>query len=188
MIVREGLKYLAFELLLIPFTFINKFVLLILVPIIALTLFFFRDPERIIGEGVVSPADGKIDYINDKRIEIFMNIFDCHVNRSPVDGIIKKIVYKEGSKFPAFIRHKKSERNEIYIENEYGTFKVVQIAGFLARRIVCFVNEGQIVKKGEKIGMIIMGSRVVLEVPEGFKFVKGIGEKVRAGETIAIRA
>lgn len=188
MMVREGIRFIALEILLLPIAILNKFLLLILLPLIALTALFFRDPERTIGDGVVSPADGRIDYIEGNRIEIFMNIFDCHVNRCPVDGVVKKIVYKKGSKFPAFMRCKTPESNEIYIENEYGIFKVVQIAGFLARRIICFVKEGEKVKKGEKIGMIVMGSRVVLEIPDGFKFVKGLGERVKAGETIAIRA
>lgn len=188
MMVKEGLKYIALEVLLLPLAILNEFILLILIPLIALTIFFFRDPGRIIGEGVVSPADGRIDYVEGNRVEIFMSLLDCHVNRCPVDGIVKRIVYRKGSKLPAFMRYRNPESNEIYIESEEGVFKIIQIAGFLARRIVCFVREGQRVKKGEKIGMIVMSSRVVLEIPYGFKFVKKLGERVRAGETIAIRA
>ncbi len=187
MIVKEGFKLLALEFTLIPLTIFNKYVLIPILIATALTLLFFRDPKREVGEGVVSPADGRIDYVGGNRVEIFLNIFDCHVNRSPVDGVVKKIVYKKGSKLPAFLRCRNPERNEIYIESDYGTFKVVQIAGFLARRIICFVEEGQRVRKGEKIGMIVMGSRVVLEVPKGFSFVKKVGDRVKAGETIAIK-
>ncbi|ADB57931.1 phosphatidylserine decarboxylase [Archaeoglobus profundus] len=188
MIVKQGLKFIALEFLLLPLALLSPYLLIILLPIIALTILFFRDPDRGIEDGVVSPADGKIDYVNDRRLEIFMSIFDCHVNRSPVDGIVRKIVYSKGSKLPAFMRHTNSERNEIYIETDHGTFKVVQIAGFLARRIICFVKEGERVRKGEKIGMIVMGSRVVIEIPEGFKFVKRVGDRVKAGETIAVKA
>ena len=187
MIVRQGLKFVALEFLLLPLSLFNPYLLIILLPILALTVLFFRDPDRDIEEGVVSPADGKIDYVSERRLEIFMNIFDCHVNRSPVDGVVRRIVYSKGSKLPAFIRNTNSERNEIYIETDHGTFKVVQIAGFLARRIICFVKEGERVRKGEKIGMIVMGSRVVIEIPEGFKFVKRVGERVKAGETIAVK-
>ncbi len=188
MIVRECFKVLLLEFAFLPLIFLNVFLLIPILTVVILTLLFFRDPNRKIGEWVVSPADGKIDYIKDRRLEIFMSIFDCHVNRSPVKGTVKRIVYKRGSKFPAFLRVEDPERNEIYIENEYGTFKVVQVAGFLARRIVCFVKEGESIEKGEKIGMIIMGSRVVLEVPKGFSFVKRVGERVKAGETIAIKS
>ncbi len=187
MIVREGIKFIALEMALLPITLILKPLLPLLAFFLVLTVLFFRDPYREVGDGIVSPADGRIDYVKGNRIEIFMNVFDCHVNRSPVSGRVKKIVYSKGSKFPAFIRCGNPERNEIYIESEYGTFKVVQIAGFLARRIICFLREGQKVEKGERIGMIVIGSRVVLEVPNGFKFVKGVGDRVKAGETIAIK-
>ncbi len=186
--VREGLKVLALELALLPFILLNPYFSIPLTLTIVLTIFFFRDPERKIGEGVVSPADGRIDFLEGNRLEIFMNLFDCHVNRSPVDGRISKIVYRRGRKIPAFLRRDNVEMNEIHIENEYGTFKVIQIAGFLARRIVCFVKEGERVRKGDKIGMIVMGSRVVLEIPHGFVFVRRVGEKVKAGETLAVKA
>lgn len=188
MIVKEGIKVLALEFVMTPLSILNVYLILPLIFSIILTLIFFRDPEREIGNSVVSPADGKIDYVEGNRIEIFMNILDCHVNRSPVEGVIREIVYFKGSKFPAFLRVKEPERNEITIENEYGTFKVVQIAGFLSRRILCFVKEGDFVRKGERIGMIIMGSRVALEVPDGFTFVKKVGDRVKAGETIAVKS
>ncbi len=149
---------------------------------------FFRDPPRKIHEGVISPADGKVDYVSDSRLEIFMNIFDCHVNRSPVSGRVIRIVYTPGKFPPAFLRDrsvKTAEKNEIWIENEDGVFKVTQIAGFLARRIVCSVKVGDRVEKGQKIGMIRFGSRVVLEVPEGYRFVRRVGEKIKAGEKVA---
>ena len=187
MIEKRGIKLILLELTLLPLLLISKYFLLLIFSLILFTAVFFRDPYRVIGEGVVSPADGKIDYVGEKRIEIFMRPFDCHINRSPVDGIVKKIIFKRGSKPPAFIRSEKAMRNEIYIENEDGVFKVTQVAGIFARRIVCYVKEGEYVKKGQKIGMVTFGSRVILEVPDGYVFVKSIGEKVKAGETIALR-
>ncbi len=154
----------------------------------ALSAIFFRDPPRKIGDGVVSPADGRVDYVSKRRMEIFMNIFDCHVNRSPVSGRVVKIVYTPGKFPPAFMRErsvKTAEKNEIWIENKDGVFRVTQVAGFLARRIVCYVREGDFVEKGQKIGMIRFGSRVILEVPDGYTFIKRRGEKVRAGESVA---
>ncbi|MEM2726713.1 MAG: phosphatidylserine decarboxylase [Archaeoglobaceae archaeon] len=151
------------------------------------TAYFFRDPERDIGDGIVSPADGKIDYISDRRLEIFMSPFDCHVNRSPVSGKVLKTEFREGRVLPAFKRIKDPRMNEILIEAEDGIFKVIQIAGIFARRIVCYVKEGEKLKKGERIGIIRFGSRVVLEVPEGYRFVKKVGDKVKAGETVAVK-
>ncbi len=188
MIERTGLKLIAAELLALPLTFEIRS---LFVPFLALILFtavFFRDPEREIGEGVVSPADGRIDYVDGRRIEIFMRPFDCHVNRSPVDGVVTKIEFRSGSRPPAFIRSERAMRNVIYIENEDGVFKVTQVAGIFARRIVCYVREGDRVRKGQRIGMIRFGSRVILEVPEGYVFVRGVGDRVKAGETVAVKA
>jgi phosphatidylserine decarboxylase len=151
------------------------------------TAYFFRDPKREIGIGVVSPADGKIDYIDNRRMEIFMSPFDCHVNRSPVKGKVVGLIFREGKLSPAYKRESNVKMNEIIIEAEDGIYRVIQIAGIFARRILCFVKEGQNIEKGQKIGMIIFGSRVVLELPKGYRFVKKIGDKVRAGETVAVR-
>lgn len=151
------------------------------------TAYFFRDPERKIGDGVVSPADGRIDYITGNRLEIFMSPFDCHVNRAPVDGKVIKVKFQEGRVLPAFWRIRDPRMNEILIEAEDGVFRVIQIAGIFARRIVCYVKEGEKLKKGDRIGIIRFGSRVVLEVPEGYTFVKKMGDKVKAGETVAVK-
>jgi len=187
MIERTGVKMMALQLLLLPVTFKFKILLPLVLASMIFTAVFFRDPERSIGDGVISPADGKIDYVEGRRIEIFMRPFDCHVNRSPVDGVVRRIVFVRGRKVPAFLRVKNAERNEIYIENEDGTFKVIQVAGAFARRIVCYVREGERVRKGQRIGMIRFGSRVILEIPDGYRFTKSVGETVKAGETIAVR-
>ncbi|MEM0203876.1 MAG: phosphatidylserine decarboxylase [Archaeoglobaceae archaeon] len=160
------------------------------IPLILFTIFtayFFRDPERKIGDGVISPADGKIDYVSQNRLEIFMSPFDCHVNRSPAKGRVLKVEFYEGKVVPAYKREKNVRMNEITIKAEDGIYKVVQIAGIFARRIVCYVKEGDEVEKGQRIGLIRFGSRVVLEIPKGYRFVKKVGEKVKAGETVAVR-
>jgi phosphatidylserine decarboxylase len=162
-----------------------------------LTIFliiFFRDPNRTIGNGIVAPADGRIQSIRksiEKDIEeciiisTFMNIYNVHVNRMPIDGIIKNMIHVSGSHLPAF--KKESERNErliITIESKIGTIKIIQIAGTLARRIVPYIKIGDIIKRGEKIGIIRLGSRVDLYISS--KMIKNItvklGDKIKAGE------
>jgi len=98
-----------------------------------------------------------------------------------------KTEFREGRVLPAFKRIKDPRMNEITIQAEDGIFKVIQIAGIFARRIVCYVKEGDKLNKGDRIGMIRFGSRVVLEVPEGYRFVRKVGEKVKAGETVAVK-
>jgi len=161
-------------------------------------LLFFRDPERNIGIGTVAPADGRIRDVKSCKdedigecvnISIFMNVYNVHVNRMPLDGIIKDIIHLPGSHLPAF--KKESERNErviLTINTEIGIVKVIQIAGTLARRIVPYVKNGDKLKKGEKIGIIRLGSRVDIYIPS--KEIKTIdvkiGDKIKAGvDTIA---
>lgn len=188
MIERSGLRLITIELILTLLLYFIYLPLSISMLIISLfTIYFFRDPPREIQEGVVSPADGRIDFINENRIEIFMSPFDCHVNRSPVDGVVEKINYRKGAFIPAYRRNDFNERNEIIISTPYGKFKVEQIAGFFARRIVCYVEEGQKIQKGEKIGMIRFGSRVTLDIPKDFKIIRRKWEKIKAGETVAIK-
>ncbi|MCX8172301.1 MAG: phosphatidylserine decarboxylase [Archaeoglobaceae archaeon] len=188
MIERGGLKILILLLATSAiFFFIFLPIALILLFFAIFTAYFFRDPERKIEDGVIAPADGKIDYIEKNRLEIFMSPFDCHVNRAPVNGRVLKTNFIEGKVLPAFKRIKDPRRNEIIIESEDGIFKVIQIAGIFARRIVCYVKEGERLSKGDRIGIIRFGSRVVLEVPEGYRFVRRVGEKVKAGETVAMK-
>ncbi len=172
----------------IPAFIVSYGIFLILLVTAVFIAFFYRDTEREIGEGIVSPADGRIVEISDGRIEIFMNFFDCHVNRSPCDGVVKTIKYFRGRFFPAFHRmSQRNERNVIWIGSEDGTFVVEQIAGIFARRIICYLKEGERVKKGQRIGMIVFGSRVTLEIPDGYTFTVRKGEKVKAGQTVAVK-
>jgi phosphatidylserine decarboxylase len=164
---------------------------------------FFRDPERVtpVREGiVVAPADGKVAKIINAlppkelalgerpmpRISIFMSVFDCHVNRSPVTGRIEDIVYKPGSFINAELdkASEDNERNSFVIATASTRVGVVQIAGLIARRIVCFVRKGATVRAGERIGMIRFGSRVDVYLPDGVRPLVAEGQTAVAGETV----
>ena len=165
--------------------------------------YFFRDPPRVtpLREGlVVSPADGTVTQIAHAlppaelglpaapllRVSIFMNVFDCHVNRSPVTGQIVRIAYKAGKFLNADLDKASddNERNSFLIETNGGTYGIVQIAGLVARRIVVWSREGEGVGAGERLGMIRFGSRVDVYLPEGVRPLVGVGQKTMAGETI----
>ncbi len=167
----------------------------------AFSAFFFRNPKRVVPNmknAVISAADGVVISKQEayeryffkkdvKRISVFMSLFDVHVNRSPISGKVIDVVYNEGKYLPAY-REKASmdnEQNALLLEDEYGRkLVVVQIAGLVARRIVCYKKPGDEVKKGEIIGLIRFGSRVdIYTENEIFEFVN-IKEKVKAGETI----
>jgi phosphatidylserine decarboxylase len=163
-----------------------------------LLIVFFRDPERVIGPGIVAVADGKIREITQLqdaevgdcvRISTFMNIQNVHVNRMPLDGKVVKLMHHPGGHVPAF--QKESDANErvvILIQTDIGVVKIVQIAGAVARRIVPYVSEGVFLKKGEKIGLIRLGSRVDVYLP-AHKITTSliqVRDRVRAGaDTIA---
>jgi len=156
-----------------------------------MTLFFiifFRDPERTpLGDenDAVSPADGKVISIQDRKICIFMNIHNVHVNRAPLTGMVTHIDYKPGGYIPAFNKDSYvNERNHVVINTGNGILELTQIAGVLTRRIVSYISEGSPVKRGERIGMIRFGSRVDVIVPEGYEFNIQVNDKVKAGETI----
>jgi len=175
-------------------------------PLLILTAwvaYFFRDPQRVtpVREGlVVSPADGVVSQIANVlpppelglasqsllRVSIFMNVFDCHVNRSPVTGTITKIAYKPGKFLNADLdkASEDNERNGFIIDTGTSRYGVVQIAGLVARRIVCWTNENEHVAVGQRLGMIRFGSRVDVYLPEGVRPLVGIGQKMVAGETI----
>lgn len=172
----------------------------ILIIISGFILSFFRDfPRSIVSADneFISPADGTVveikeientEYYDGKclRVAIFMSIFNAHVNRAPFDGVIKKIRYKEG-RFMNAMKSQASDLNEsnaIFLETSEGYITIRQIAGKIARRIVCPVKEGMFLKKGQKIGMIKFGSRVELYLPQNVKIYVKISDKVYAGATI----
>ena len=166
--------------------------------------YFFRDPSRTTPQRdglIVSPADGRISALervtpppemelgDEKRarISIFMNIFDCHIQRAPISGRVIRIVYREGSFLNAELdkASEENERNALIIGTEGGALLgVVQIAGLIARRIVCFVGEGEDVRLGERFGMIRFGSRVDVYLPAGAAPLVALGQRMIAGETV----
>ncbi|MCD6512833.1 MAG: phosphatidylserine decarboxylase [Thermoplasmata archaeon] len=161
------------------------FILILFILIQIFFVYFFRDMPRKIEDGIISPADGVV-VEKDGKISIFMSVFDMHVNLSPYDGVVKSMKYTKGLHKPAYGDVSKNERMEIVMETDIGEIVVVQIAGIFARRIVPYVNEGDRVKKGDKIGVIKFGSRVEVILPENAKIVVDRGRKIKAGETIAL--
>ncbi|MGH7831116.1 MAG: phosphatidylserine decarboxylase family protein, partial [Candidatus Binatia bacterium] len=173
----------------------------------ALTLFslnFFRDPERLPPEGedlLVSPADGtvlKIEfqpggrYLNEphQKISIFMSALDVHVNRIPCHGTVERIHYHPGNFFVASLdkASEKNERNSVVVRTPRGdAVAFVQIAGLVARRIVCYLKEGMTARRGERYGMIRFGSRMELCFPPQWPVLVKAGQKVKAGTTPLVR-
>ena len=164
---------------------------------------FFRDPKRVTPqhEGlVIAPADGRVSLVRQvvppaelglgdrplPRISIFMSVFNCHVNRSPVAGRIEKIVYRPGKFVNAELdkASEDNERNSLVIATPAGRIGVVQIAGLVARRIVSFVREGQSLSAGERFGLIRFGSRLDVFLPEGARPLVAEGQTAVAGETV----
>jgi phosphatidylserine decarboxylase len=132
----------------------------------------------------VSPADGRVLKIQDKKLSIFMNIHNVHVNRSPVDGEVVDVQYHKGNRFPAFYKDSdRNERNMVTIHTRIGNVIVTQISGAVVRRIVCYVKQNENVARGQRIGMIRFGSRVDVVLPRNYSFVVSTGQKVKAGET-----
>ena len=165
--------------------------------------YFFRDPPRVTpvsDQLVVSPADGRVSLVANAipppelalgatplpRISIFMSVFDCHVNRSPVTGRIDRIAYRPGTFVNAELdkASEDNERNSLVISTPNGRIGVIQIAGLVARRIVSFVREGQTIGAGERFGLIRFGSRLDVFLPEGSKVLVAEGQIAVAGETV----
>lgn len=169
--------------------------LLFIIPLTAtlLTILFFRNPERKIpeGEGIfVSPADGRVILIQREeeaiKVSIFLSIFNVHINRMPCSGRIVDIRYKKGSFLPAF-KEKASEENEnvaIVISSGFHNILVKQIAGVIARRVVCWASVGDYLEIGERYGLIRFGSRIDIFLPPDIELKVKIGDKVKGGETI----
>jgi len=159
--------------------------------------YFFRDPERVIPSdpvAVVSPADGHVTEVVDEpfnekpglRISIFLSIWDVHIQRAPVAGRVSGVVYKPG-KFYAALRAVASEKNEqnvISIDTPGGTLVFKQIAGAIARRVLCWKAVGEMVARGDRVGMIRFGSRCDVWLPADAEVVVRRGQKVKGGESI----
>lgn len=173
---------------------------LVLVPILVIGTSFFRDPKRQIPEGqdlVIAPADGVVVAIQEvsegpyvttphQRVSIFMSPLNVHVNRVPVAGQVEKVVYHRGKFHMAKVDKASldNEQNGVYIRNEKGTVVFVQIAGWLARRIICHLKGGEQVARGTRFGLICFGSRVDIYLPRASQVLVGIGQKTKAGESV----
>ena len=202
---KEGYKFLAISIIATFITLLFTKVLgLLLILITIWVYYFFRDPERYsINDDVflVSPADGLITDVSEQtgpvelqlenttftRVSIFMNVFNCHVNRTPVTGKVEEIYYKPGKFLNASLdkASKENERNyyRIKFSKTNEDIIIVQIAGLIARRIVCEVEQGQNLKQGERIGMIRFGSRVDVFF-KNKKVLAKLGQNVVAGESL----
>lgn len=167
----------------------------------AFVAWFFRDPERVPPGGagtVISPADGKVVFCGDrpagrynaeagKMVSVFMSVFDVHVNRAPVPGKVVAVRYNPGKFFSADAdkASMENEQNGVILETPGGrNVAYVQIAGLIARRIVCRVSEGETVRQGQRVGMIRFGSRVDVILPASAELRVRVGDRVRAGETV----
>ena len=202
---KEGYKFLAISILAtFAVLFFSKFLGLVLILITVWVYYFFRDPERfsINDESfLVSPADGLVTDISERagpeelrlenttytKVSIFMNVFNCHVNRIPASGKIEEIYYKPG-KFLNASLDKASEENErnyfkVRLNNNNEEIVIVQIAGLIARRIVCEVEQEQDLKQGDRIGMIRFGSRVDIYF-KNKKVLVQQGQNLIAGESL----
>jgi phosphatidylserine decarboxylase len=204
---REGLPFVG--ILLLIALFVGWFwspVFWIGLILTAWCVYFFRDPRRVTpidSSLVISPADGRVAAVSigvapkelglgeqsRRRVSIFMSVFDCHVNRSPVEGRIQKIVYTPGNFLNAELdkASEGNERNGFVIDSVNGPIGVVQVAGLVARRIVCFSKEGDALAAGERIGMIRFGSRVDLYLPASANVLVAEGQMAIAGETPVAR-
>ena len=163
-------------------------------------VFFFRDPARKIPEDerlVLSPADGKVLRVDTlpshpdlpgpvTRVCIFLSLFDVHLTRAPLTGTVRRIDYHPGKFFPAYRDEagKLNESNSLLIQGEKFAVSLKQIVGVAARRIKCFVRADDRVVRGQKIGLMYFGSRVEICLPPGTKIKTGVGQKVRAGESV----
>ncbi len=201
---KEGYKFLAISILATFVTLLfSKFFGFLIILITVWVYYFFRDPERYsINDDnfLVSPADGLITDISERsgplelrlenttftKVSIFMNVFNCHVNRTPITGKVEEIYYKPGKFLNASLdkASEENERNYYKIKTTDGEeIIIVQIAGLIARRIVCQVEQKQDLKQGERIGMIRFGSRVDIYF-KNKKTLAKIGQNVVAGESL----
>jgi phosphatidylserine decarboxylase len=202
---REGYRMLAIAVIItMLLMLINKALGIVGFILTVWVYYFFRDPERypINDESyLVSPADGIISLISTvrgpkelnmenneyQRVSVFMNVFNCHVNRVPVSGKIDEIFYKPGKFIDASLdkASEDNERNLIKYSNNSGkNFAIVQIAGLIARRIICEVRQGQNLNQGDRIGIIRFGSRVDLYFDNDYKLLVREGQTVVAGESL----
>ena len=204
---REGWPFIAvFLLVAVFFGWFWTPILWVGLILTAWCVYFFRDPPRVTPLDpalVVSPADGRVSSVTTsvaprelglgeqtrRRVSIFMNVFNCHVNRAPVAGKVTKVAYTPGKFINAEFdkASEDNERNGIVLDSANGPIGVVQIAGLVARRIVCFVGEGRDLAQGERFGLIRFGSRLDVWLPVGATVLVAEGQTAIAGETVLAR-
>jgi len=201
-VAKEGLLFILPSLFLsFLFCFLGVYALAAFTLFLTLFfLFFFRNPARSAKSGkgeILSAADGRVMGVEDlfeneflrekvRRISVFMSLTDVHVNRAPCKGHVARVEHRDGRFRLAFKKgiDEENERNYIVIRRNGERFLVVQIAGFLARRIVCYVKEHDRVEKGEQVGMIAFGSRVDVYMPTSYRPVVEVGQNVKSGLTV----
>jgi phosphatidylserine decarboxylase len=200
-LAKEGLLFVlpAFVLSLLCFAFQFYVVSLVCFVLFLFFTYFFRNPKRI-GQSsaaeLIAPADGRVMGIEEMteeefvkgrtmRVATFMGLADVHVNRAPCDGVVRRVSHKSGRYGLAFKKEvdKENERNYILLEKENEKLLVVQIAGFLARRIHCWVRERDAVRKGDPLGIIAFGSRVDVYIPPGYEIMVELDQRVKSGLT-----
>ena len=195
-LARDGIPTITFLVLAsAAFAFVSPVPAAVMAVLAALVVWFYRDPDRTAPEGdglFVSPADGRVVEISEAehpftgpsvKVGIFMNVFSVHVNRAPCMGRVDYLEYVPGKKIAAFApkASEVNERNLVGLSTPYGPVLMVQIAGLLARRIVCRLRRGEVLEAGQRYGMIRLGSRVDIYLPKDVRLLTKHGDKVYAG-------
>lgn len=193
--VKEGIPFVAVPVIIaLILAYFHLWIPVAIFVFIALFMaFFFRDPKRNTPNDdslIISAADGKVTRVEEtelgKLVSVFLSPLDVHINRSPIAGQVKSVTYVAGKKMPATSNEASfvNERNSLEIEGEKMTVVCTQIAGILARRIVCWSKEGDNLELGQKFGLIKFSSRTDLLMPKNVEVMVGIGDRVRGGETV----
>jgi phosphatidylserine decarboxylase len=196
--VKEGYPFTVVPILIaLIFVFLQIWIAVgIFIVIAAFMAYFFRDPERVIPTDpnvIVSAADGRVTRVEDREegkfVSVFLSPLDVHINRSPIAGKIAKVDYVFGKKIPATSDQASivNERNSLTIVGENATVTVTQIAGIVARRIVCWRKQNDLLQRGEKFGLIKFSSRTDLLMPNNVEILVKVDDKVVGGETIIAR-
>lgn len=196
--VREGIPFVIAPVIIAAIFGLLGFwpVSMVFAALALFMLYFFRDPQRNVPQDdglIVSAADGVVTRIDEtpqtKTVSVFLSPLDVHINRSPISGTIKEITYTRGRKKPATSNEASmvNERNSLIIEGENITLTCTQIAGILARRIVCWPKAGDNLSRGQKFGLIKFSSRTDLEMPASVSLQVKLGDRVKGGETVIAR-
>ena len=201
-IAREGWIFIIIALAVgAVLAYFHFFILALIFAVLTLfCVFFFRNPKRMIPEGdmiVVSPADGKVMDVTTikeelfikgdaKRIRIFLSLFNVHINRAPVSGKVGFVKQVTGQYLPAYKDEAsfKNQRNYIGLETDFGKVMVVQITGLVARRLICWVESGNVLQRGERFGLIRFGSCTEIYLPVDTEILVEPGDNVKGGESV----